>query len=292
MVPPDTTLAPVLDALGIPESARLGGGGEASVYALDRNRVARIHRPGVAPERIAFRAALLAEIARGAAHVPFALPEILEERTVAGRPVTIERRLPGEPLDVVLERTSGADRDNMVRRWLDAVARIGEIPVARPWCGDLRESDAVRAPTFRAYAAARAARNLALAGDAFARTDPDALAAALPEPKRAALVHFDAFPGNVLSDGRRITAVLDFGTTALIGDPRLDPLAAAAYLAPEITPEATDRDRAVAADWLAERGLEALLPPARRWIAAYWAFAADDPTLHAWCRRVLDASPP
>lgn len=291
MVPPDTELAPVLAALGVSDIQRLGGGSEASVYALDPAHVARIHRLGVSDERVAFRSALLAEIAHSAHRVPFALPTVVEERTVAGRFVTVERRLPGEPLDAALGRIDGAARERLIRRYLDAVAQIGTLTVDRPWFGDLRESDAVRAPTFRAYLVERAARSLADAGPAFARIDPAALASALPEPPERSLVHFDAFAGNVLADGDKITAILDFGTASLIGDPRLDPLAAVVYLAPEITPAATDQDRAVAAAWLAERGWDSLRVPAERWMAAYWAFATDDTELHAWCRRILMIAP-
>ena len=91
----------------------------------------------------------------------------------------------------------------------------------------------------------------------------------------------------MLGEGEAITAVLDFGVVALVGDRRLDPLAAVAYLAPDITPAASDSDRAVADEWLAEADLAALYPPARRWLAAFWSVARDDVRLHDWCRSVL-----
>ena len=287
MIVADTELAPVLSTLGLTAAQWLGGGSEASVYALDTERVARIHRPGTSPERVAFRTALLTELSRSAERVPFALPTVQEERVVAGRIVTFERRLPGEPLSTVLETAGGAARTTLIEGYLDAVAHVGALEVPRPWFGDLRESDAVRAATFRAYLTERASRSLALAGPAFATVSPQALAAALPEPDKKALVHFDAFAGNVLSDGETITAILDFGTTALIGDRRLDPLTAVIYLAQEITPSATELDRATAQRWLKRHELLELFEPMQRWVAAYWAFASDDIELHAWCRRVL-----
>ena len=73
----------------------------------------------------------------------------------------------------------------------------------------------------------------------------------------------------MLGDGSAVTAVLDFGVIALVGDRRLDPLAAVAYLAPNITPTANPTDRALAREWLAERGLAELYEPARRWLAAF-----------------------
>ena len=287
MIAADTELAPVLSALGLTDAQRLGGGSEASVYALDAERVARIHRPGTAPQSIAFRNALLNELSQSAERVPFALPTVLDQKEVAGRTVTIERCLPGEPLSTVLETLEGAARTKLIERYLEAVALIGELEVARPWLGDLREADAVRTSTFRAYLTERAARSLALAGTDFATISPQALAAALPEPNQKALVHFDAFAGNVLCDGETITAILDFGATALIGDRRLDPLTAVIYLTPEITPSATEQDRLTAQRWLEAQGWANLFEPMQRWVAAYWAFASDDLELHAWCRRVL-----
>jgi aminoglycoside phosphotransferase (APT) family kinase protein len=97
----------------------------------------------------------------------------------------------------------------------------------------------------------------------------------------------DAFPGNMLVEGGTVTAVLDFGTVSIVGDRRLDPLAAAAYLAPLITPTATDSDLSVAREWLAGRGLDDLYEAAQRWIAAFWSIARDDLRLHQWCRSIL-----
>jgi aminoglycoside phosphotransferase (APT) family kinase protein len=130
---------------------------------------------------------------------------------------------------------------------------------------------------------------LKAAGPRFAFLDPAGLAAALPEPDRPALVHLDAFAGNMLAKDGRITAVLDFGGVPIVGDRRLDPLAAAAYLDPDITPTASDADRAVAQEWLAERGLADLYDAARRWLAAFWSAAIDDVRLHEWCGSILRA---
>ena len=98
----------------------------------------------------------------------------------------------------------------------------------------------------------------------------------LPEPLEQSLVHLDAFAGNMLSDGNVITAVLDYGQVAIVGDRRLDVLAAAVYFDGAVTPGATDADRAVAQAWLGEHDLVALYDPARRWLAAFWSFAEDD----------------
>jgi aminoglycoside phosphotransferase (APT) family kinase protein len=124
-----------------------------------------------------------------------------------------------------------------------------------------------------------------------ASIDPGALAAELPEAEGAAFVHLDLYPGNVLTDGSSITAVLDFGATCVVGDRRLDPLSAVVYLeAPEISPSVRAEDIEVARRWLQSRGLQRWLEPARRWLAAYWSFAVDDPKVLSWSARILAAS--
>ena len=118
--------------------------------------------------------------------------------------------------------------------------------------------------------------------------DADALAAPFEEPDRAGLVHLDYFPGNVMAEENRVTGVLDFGYATIIGDPRFTPVLAAIYLSNRITPPANGVDRAVAMNWLAQRGLGHLVVPMQRWIAAYWSFCReDDPSLAAEISRVL-----
>ena len=100
-------------------------------------------------------------------------------------------------------------------------------------------------------------------------------------------VVLDAFPGNMLGEGDAISAVLDFGLLCIVGDRRLDPLISAAYLAPEVTPIATEADRGSAREWLLENRLADLYPAAERWLAAFWSGAVDDPRLQGWSRRLL-----
>jgi aminoglycoside phosphotransferase (APT) family kinase protein len=115
--------------------------------------------------------------------------------------------------------------------------------------------------------------------------------AAQTECTDAAFVHLDAFAGNMLTDGARITAVLDIGPSSAAGDRRLDPISAAVYLAsPEITPTATPADVDVAMSWLRNARLDDWFEPGRRWLAGYWSAAIDDPRVLEWCRAVLLAS--
>jgi Ser/Thr protein kinase RdoA (MazF antagonist) len=286
----ETGLDRVLASFGISPSALLGRGGESRVYALDDERVARVNAAQTRPAQVAGRAALLGELGRSAASLPFFIPEVLDTVTIGEYIVTVERRLPGTPLSELLAELSGEARAAVLRAYLEAAAQLGQLVVDRCWYGDLLDARPIRAQTFRAYLEQRARRSLKAAGRPFAGIDPASLAAALPEPEQASFVHLDAFPGNMLADAGGITAVLDFGASCIMGDRRLDPLTAAVYLDPAITPAANDEDRQVAQEWLAAAGLAGLYEPAQRWIAAYWSFALDDLSVYLWCQTVLDDS--
>lgn len=277
----------VMKAAGIEPDSLLGQGGEARVYALENDRVARVHHDGTSREQVAARNALLTELRRSTGCIPFAIPEVLDTHEIKRTYVTIERRLPGRPLMQVLAEAEGRTRTILIRAYLDAAAQIGDIVVARPWYGDVLKTNPVRSGAYQDYLRERATQNLAAAGPAFKHIDPARLAAALPSPQAGTLVHLDAYPGNMLSDGQAITAVLDFGASCIVGDRRLDPLTAAVYLSPLITPPVTQDDQTTAQDWLAAHGLAGFFRPAQDWLAAYWSFASNDANLHRWCRAIL-----
>ncbi|WP_437678939.1 phosphotransferase family protein [Sorangium sp. So ce131] len=283
----DTQLLQVMSRFGLSQDALLGVGGEACVFALDRARVVRVLHPEATRPSVERRAQLLDELQRSAGEVPFAIPRVLEITEAHGRLVTIEPRLAGRPLSQVLAEAAGAERDHLVARFLDCSTRLQALRVRRGWYGDLCDPAPIRTRSHRVYLERRASKSLARAGSAFAGVDPAALAAALPEPDRPSFVHLDLYPGNVLVEGREVSAVVDFGGVAILGDARLEPLSAVSYLTSYITRCATDRDRGLAREWLQERGLDAMFAPAERWIAARWSFARDDVLLHRWCRLVL-----
>lgn len=295
--PDDPGLDNVLRHLGVPASALLGHGGEARVYAIDDERVVRVIHPGGSCDHIRERQTLVDELAR--APMPFALPEVLDCGTVDGRSYAIERRLTGRSVTAELGRLDRRERDRLVEHHLDAARALGDLRLDdRGWYGDLLASTPVRADGWLDYLTAKAADGLERA-PGFEAIDPARLAADLADlaasdqtgptgDVEGSFVHLDAFGGNMLAVGSTVTAVIDIGASSIRGDRRLDPLSAAVYLcAPPITPEADDGDRRVAERWLADAGLLDHLEPARRWLAAFWAWASDDRVLHRWCRSVL-----
>jgi Ser/Thr protein kinase RdoA (MazF antagonist) len=268
----------VLEALGGDAPALLGRGGEASVYALDPERVLRIQRPGAKENSVRARASLLDELRSSADRLSFSIPRVLEIDFVAERWVSVETRLPGRSLESELETVVGPEREALIRLYLSAANELGDLTLSRRFFGELHEGDPIRGQTWRDYLERRARHSLELGGDVYSSLSPSELTAPFEEPRTSALVYLDAYPGNVLVEEGGVTAILDFGGGVLIGDPRFNALAAATYLSGE--------DRAIGEAWLAERGVTPT-GPFRRWLAAYWAFARDDEALAAWCRSEL-----
>ena len=283
----------VLSRFGIGPDALLGGGGEAAVYAIDEDRVLRLPRTDVAERALHARRDLIEAIR---AEAPFELPEVLEHVDVDGRAVVVERRLPGRSALEVLGEP-GTDREALVRSHLDAAAAIADLPCPTTTFGEVWGEGAIEAAAFAAWATSRLQASLAVRANDFAHLGgerlTDDLVRALPDPEPATplLVHLDAYLGNMLADADRVTAVLDFGPMTIGGPRHLDPLVAVAYLAPEITPTATDADRALARTWADERDLLHAVAPAERWMAAYWTGAVDDVHLQRWCDRILGGRP-
>ncbi len=278
----------IFASFGVGPEAFLGRGGEAAVYALDGERVLRVQHPGTDTDQLTRTDALLHDLMTSA--VPFRLPEILEIGEIGGRTYAVERRLPGRSLLEQLRADENAKRDELIEAYLEAACALGGLrPEGWDYYGELAAPEPLRAETWREFLIARAERSLATAGYPLNQIGGPGLALDLPEPARGEFVHLDAFAGNMLTDGIGITAVMDIGYACVAGDRRLTPLAAAVYLElrPQSVPIATARDRVVAQAWLRSAGLLDLLNPARRWLAAYWAFATDDLPLQAWCRSVL-----
>ncbi|KKB10871.1 hypothetical protein VE25_15640 [Devosia geojensis] len=244
-------------------------------------------RPGAQLPDAEARANLLAEIAAARGDLPFLTPEVEEVLVIEGRVVAVERRLPGEPVSHLLTHLDGTTRRDLLADYLDTVSRIAEISLQRAYFGPLLGGGDLRSASWAEFASARLRASLHRCPDDLRPAVDDVKRHHLPEPERASLVHLDFFPANVLALGGRVSAVLDFGATAVFGDARMDAWSAVAYLDAEISPAASAEDRLQATDWLAAKGLKAGYDTGKRWLAAYWSRATDDVQLMGWCRKVL-----
>lgn len=278
---PDYAILAALDAAGAP---LLGTGSEARVYGHG-DQVIRIHATGTRLADAQARARLLEQIAAGATHLRFLTPHVLDVSLHDRRVVTRERRLPGRPVSQMLPALSGTDRQTLLLSYLDAIPQIAGIDLPARSYGALLGQETF--DSWQALSRARLNANLSACPADLRQAVADTAECQLPEPQRPSLVHLDYFPANVLCAGTEITAVLDFGSSTLIGDARMDAWSAVAYLDPEISPAFGADDRLLALEWLEGQGLAAHYPAARRWLAAYWSFAVDDADLMRWCRRIL-----
>jgi len=229
---------------------------------------------------------LLAEIGHGAADLPFQTPIVLQQGTFCGQIYTVEKRIAGTSLLTALRVTEGSARRSLIEQYMETAWQLGSLNITRPYVGEIGRNDAIQTATWQAYLARRAKRSLATSR--FAHINSDAVAAPVGELSGTpAFVHLDYYAGNVMVEEDRLTAVIDFGYSSIIGDRRMNTLVAAAYLVtPHITPPVRADDQEVAFAWLRERDLFTYYERGLRWLAAYWTFASDDAGLYAWCHSL------
>src|SRR5690606_17832330 len=111
-----------------------------------------------------------------------------------------------------------SERERLLDGYLNAVGRICEIDIGREFFGDLITRSPVRRADYRAYLRDRIIETRRTAIALTERISED-LAEPLPDCGEGRLVHFDLFPGNVLIENGAVTAIIDFGPTAMIADP-------------------------------------------------------------------------
>lgn len=271
---------------------KIGEGGEAEVFALDDARVLRrfrIDHPSI-PRRIE----LMRAVARGADSLEVEVPELLDHGVGDdGRPWFVERRLPGRSMTEALADVTGTQRDRLFRSYLETAQSLRRIEYPTTDFGELIAETPLRSPTWPGYLSAALDRQLAVCDrTAYPQlTDLDARVADVRrdiehlDVGHPSLVHFDYFPGNVLCDDHRITAVIDWSVLAVAGDPDLDVALAVAYLG--VTPTADGRDDEFCRTWLAEQDLAEVADLYERWAAAWWLPLDGDSRIRSWVASVL-----
>jgi hypothetical protein len=287
----DPSLLRVLRELGVDPAALLGFGGEACVFAYGNEQIVRIHHAEADGAAVEARSALLSELRPHQGRLSFAIPYVCELRVIAKRFVTFEPRLHGQTLAQALREVQGTRRGELLLSTLEASRALSRLPLTRPWFGELCQVPPIRTPSWKEYLRQRARTSLAAAGGVFAGVDVEALCLPFEEPQTPGFVHLDLYAGNVLVDGNRVSAVLDFGGVPVFGDPDFDPLTVAVYLRGAMTEGACESDHTICREWLERAGLADRLDAAEHWVAAMWSFAVDDAKVQAWCRRVLLALP-
>ncbi len=283
----------LLQQHGLSRADKIGEGGESEVFALGVTRVLRVHRreAGDYTRRIG---ELYAALDRSA--VPFALPEVLEVESDGEVSWSIERRLPGRPLDSSLGSLRGADRNRALCGYIDGAAAFGALGAPRGWSGgygELFTDEQLRAEQWGDLLADRLTLQLERARPILDGrvTELDEVMAHIVSDARAAasagatLVHGDWFPGNVLlGDDLQVSAAIDLGWLTVVGDVAHDVLSAVVFC--EVRPWLLPGDAEVllgAASRHLGRDTAARVARARRYEQARFAFVEEDHYLHTWC---------
>ncbi|MCT7293895.1 phosphotransferase [Rhodococcus sp. PAE-6] len=214
----------------------LGQGMEGAVYAVDRNRIAKIwfDESEVSLQRLRrFYNAL------AAASFRFEIPRIHEIHRVEGRCVTIEQRLAGTSLADLVEtgRTGLGEARSTLVDVLAELAGSGALPAARALpvmdesvpLYDMAEDFPYALADLAERRLARFRRTLDAAVDELDKKVV-ALRARLREvdSRRRSVIHGDLILGNILiGEARTPIAVLDWGFFTTEGDPAFDGAVAA-----------------------------------------------------------------
>ena len=198
--------------------------------------------------------------------------------------MTVERRIPGTSLLVLLRRLAGAERAAALAHYAEAVDALSAVSFPdRPY-GQILAAAPVTAPTWRAYLRQGLEGFIAANGGAIAERCGDlaglraralALLDDVPETPPKVLVHGDYFPGNVMIGGDlAVSGLVDFSVWTIVGDGGYDAVSALVFL--EMIAEATPEDIALVRRVVLARHGDALRAPAR-FYRAYFAFAMADP---------------
>ena len=265
----------------------MGSGSEASVFDLGNGTVLRLHKSGAKIYDQLERVTLLSKLLLIEAEHSFQIPRVIDQGIIFDRLFTLEDRLEGQTMSEALSAYSGYQRKSLIESYMETATQFGTLYTPKESIfGEVAKSGGVCSETFRGFLYDRA---LVIIRENEFDIDVADLVSPFVEPETPELMHLDYYPANVLCHDGKVTAVLDFGSTSVMGCGSFNPAIALAFLDPKITPSADNLDCNRALDWLLQRSSKAYFTAVKDWLAVYWSFcdAKDDPVLFRWCRETL-----
>ena len=217
----------------------IGEGYEALVFALDTERVLKIYKrqgPKLASwlqQLQSFYAAL------DTSKVQFAVPQIYNIATHEGVACSIDKRLAGTELDKVMNSLHIDAKRTALLEYVEAAKMICSLSPPYAYFGEVLAENPIRDATWSGFLSVRIHASYEWGKMTIGRDVPgiedvldymDMQSARFHEVKSARLVHGDYFVKNVLMDGTSVSAVLDFNTMTLAGDPFMDVASAVIFL--------------------------------------------------------------
>ncbi len=225
----------VLQRAGLRGGSLLGSGIEGTVADLGDGTVAKVWSGRTRAELEHLRD--FYDVVHEARTGAVAMPHILDVRAIDNTIITVEERLPGEPVWVA-DGTSPDLGNTHIDAMIEALAALAAVPGepalrALPILPDESPLDPL-AP-FETELAELVTRRVTRFYGSLRAAVPDldtvleATVAALRalQPATPTLVHGDLIAANVLASRNHATAVLDFGFLSTAGDPAFDAAIAA-----------------------------------------------------------------
>ena len=223
----------ILQKYGTSPQALIRKGMEAEVYALDENTFLKLYVGTIDPVYLVTLRDFYNSLDRSV--LSYALPEIKSIDVEGDVCITVERKLPGAPMSVLLSTYCKKQMDDAMRAVLAAVLELNRFSL--PLHQDRYklfdgEGLSLRSEGDWHQFLARFLRRKLIELESHLEREvmdfhgkSECLFSILEVPYIGdyRLVHGDFFPGNILVDGNfRITALLDFGLLTMYGDPLFD----------------------------------------------------------------------
>jgi len=230
--------AHTLRAFGVTDPAPLGEGGEGRVYAYGDHQVIKIYKKTNLEYLQSMRRV---QDALAWSPLPYDIPRILDIGCVDGVYYTIEKRLAGRSLVRLFPTLSPTDQLWTLEAYFDALQSLGEVTMPDLPFGQVITSPGQMTRTsWRDYLIdkpdQRVAYSSAWLHASIAELDDtigdfrDAVTALFGHVGKR-LVHGDYCPDNVLmTDDRRVSAIIDFSAHTVVGDFRMDVAGAIIFL--------------------------------------------------------------
>lgn len=217
----------ILQKYHLSPDAQLSTGMEAEVYAYELDTVLKLYPAPMSFANFHILQDFYNSLDRQ--RVPYALPHI---RTVAQEDsfvVTVEQRLAGTPMSVVLPACTSDQLDAMMQRYLTAALAISHIQL--PSAFDPDRLSQRTSGDWHQFLIRYLKHKLVQVSPYLNRdvlqfaTKVQHIQTILDQPYRGdyQLIHGDFFPGNLLlNDDQEITSLLDFGLLTMYGDALFD----------------------------------------------------------------------
>lgn len=288
----------VIHHCGITQNQLIGQGGEGFIFNHSSDTILKVY-PNATKSYLE-SLITIQKRARDAA-LPYQTPEILNIEHKEGLNYTIERKLPGQQLDIVFPKLSDKDKYYVLEQYIKAMEPLKSIKVADLPYGQLVNiPDRIQASSWSQYLLAKLDSQIQKS-HSFLERDVDDLTikVQLLQAKinqilegqiEKNFVHADYYLNNLMvNENLEISAVLDLSAHAVVGDHRLD-IASINFLTlnPSITPEHLAYVREYVIRILGSKILP-YLDLYGLFYAFYYSDLHDqDPHSYQWCLNLLN----